>query len=216
MPHTPQRVIADRIYQGVRGTIVEQAPKYAKIMHGYEEASKQINEIERTLSLKPDATIDTSLRKLQSVLRDNVNTSFGRRKELAEYLVEAGAPHLMERLAGQALKPGFARGIGRLGAQVGAEIALLLGSSGGHLGSIGRLAKAGLTLPLMSPKLVGETAYYAGRAASPLKYAKPIYKPRTSFQAGRAIRETDEEKEEKRGGRIRAPGPKFLADIDRS
>ncbi len=86
-------------------------------MKGYEEASNQIKEIERTLSLNPNATIDTSLRKLQSVLRDNVNTSYGRRGELAEYLMNVGAPNLMERLAGQSLKSPFARGLGRLIAQ---------------------------------------------------------------------------------------------------
>lgn len=212
LPHTPPRIVADRVYQGIRGTIIDQAPKYAKIMEGYEEATKTLNEIERTLSLKPDATIDTSLRKLQSVLRDNVNTSFGRRKELAQYLVDAGAPHLMERLAGQALRPGFARGIGRLGAQLAAELALLTGLGGhGAVGSGLRMARAAATLPLMSPRGVGETAYYAGRAASPLGYI-PGKKnlAEGAFQAGRATRSLPKE-EEKRGGRIRAPGPKLLA-----
>src|SRR5262245_45560868 len=92
-------------------------------MNAYAKASDIINELERTLSLNPNATVDTSLRKLQSVLRDNVNTSFGRRRELAEYLVNHGAPNLIERLSGQALKPLASRGLGRLGMQVAAELA---------------------------------------------------------------------------------------------
>jgi hypothetical protein len=37
--------------------------------------------------------VDTTLRKLQSILRDNVNTSYGYRGELAKFLVNAGAPN---------------------------------------------------------------------------------------------------------------------------
>lgn len=198
-PRTPERVVADRIYQSVRRTIIQQAPEYARIMRGYEEASEQVREIEKTLSLNDSATIDTSLRKLQSVLRDNVNTSYGRRRELAEYLVQVGAPHLMERLAGQALRPGFARGIGRLGAQLATELALM--SGGDMLGSGVRALRALGQLPIMSPRLVGESAYYAGRAASPLRYARP--RPRTAFQLGRTERVVPPEEEQNTGGRVK-------------
>ena len=168
---TPSRRVADEIYNGVRGTIVEQAPQYAKVMKGYEEATKQIKEIERTLSLNPNATVDTSLRKLQSVLRDNVNTSYGRRGELAEYLMNAGAPNLMERLAGQSLKAPFARGLGRLIAQgIVHGTAALAGHAA--LGPLG-LVTAPAQLATMSPRLMGEAAHLAGRAASPLKYVPP-------------------------------------------
>ncbi len=101
---TPERLVADRVYQSIRSTIVKEFPRYGKIMKGYEEASKTIKELERTLSLNPNATVDTALRKLQSVLRNNVNTNYGKRKHLADLLVNAGAPHLMEALAGQAMK----------------------------------------------------------------------------------------------------------------
>jgi hypothetical protein len=115
---SPERVVANQAYSAIRRTITEQAPKYANVMDAYTKASDIINELERTLSLNPNATVDTSLGKLQSVLRDNVNTSFGRRRELAEFLVNYGAPNLIERLSGQALKPWTARGRGKLGMQV--------------------------------------------------------------------------------------------------
>jgi hypothetical protein len=200
---TPERFAADRVYQAVRKTIVDQAPKYANIMKGYESASKEIKEIERTLSLNPNASVDTSLRKLQSVLRDNVNTSYGQRRVLAEYLVKAGAPHLMERLAGQSLKPWTARGLGKLGMQLGAELAAG-GMAGGAAAASAGAAAAGAipaavgiaaTLPLMSPRLMGETAYLGGRAASPLKVLGAIPHPvaagNAAFQAGRAARVTN-------------------------
>jgi hypothetical protein len=163
--NTPARVAADRIYNAVRQTIVDQAPIYADVMRGYETASNQIKEIERTLSLNPNATIDTALRKLQSTLRDNVNTSFGQRTTLANYLVNAGAPHLMERLAGQSLRSWEPRGLSRLGA-------MEAGSAGVGLlahGTTGAGAAMLATLPLTSPRLMGEAVHSAGRLARPLR-----------------------------------------------
>src|SRR5262249_21696810 len=90
-PATPARVAADRIYQAVRQTIVDQAPKYAEVMKGYEQASDLIREIETTLSTNPRASVDTTLRKLTSVLRNNVSTNYGRRAELVDFLQRAGA-----------------------------------------------------------------------------------------------------------------------------
>lgn len=154
---TPERVAADRIYNAVRQTIVDQVPEYARVMRGYEQASRQISEIERTLSLNPNASIDTSLRKLQSTLRDNVNTSFGRRTELAQFLVNSGAPHLMERLAGQALHSWMPRGLPRLLAAGAVEGPLALAAG------VGTAAKAAPALATMSPRLMGELAHGLGR-----------------------------------------------------
>lgn len=175
---TPERLVADRAYQAVRGTIVEGFPEYAKTMKGYEEASKQIKEIEKTLSLNPNASIDTALRKLQSVLRNNVNTNYGQRAKLAEFLVNSGSPHLMEKLAGQALSSWIPRGLAKLAATetaAGAAGALGLGgASGGIMGALG-------VLPFMSPRLMGEAAYYAGKGSNvPIRPAG-----RTLFQGGR-------------------------------
>ncbi len=168
---TPERTVANQVYNAVRGSIVDQVPAYAKIMKGYEDATNQVREIEKTLSLPADnktgPTIDTSLRKLQSILRDNVNTSYGRRGELAQYLVDNGAPNLMERLAGQALKPWIPRGLGRLGMQIAVE----MGAAGVGAATVGAhaLPAVAATMPFMSPRLMGEAAYAAGTAARPFK-----------------------------------------------
>lgn len=177
---TPERVIADQAYRAVRQTIVNQAPEYAQVMRGYEEASTVIREIERTLSINPRATIDTSLRKLQSVLRDNVNTNYGRRGELLEFLSNAGAPHLMERLAGQALSAVAPRGLSRV--VVGGEGAgALTAVASGHPATAAAL---GGSILASSPRLVGEAAYGMGVASrAPFRGAG-----NTSFQLGRADR----------------------------
>lgn len=170
---TPERVAADKIYNAVRQTIVDQVPEYAKVMKGYEQASKQIKEIETTLSLKPNASIDTSLRKLQSTLRDNVNTSFGRRGELANFLVNAGAPHLMERLAGQALHSWAPRGLARIAAMESLPAAAL----GLTHGVPAAAAAAALTLPMTSPRLMGELVHGVARAARTVSPATSMIRP---------------------------------------
>lgn len=151
---TPERVVANNAYNAVRDQIVQQAPDYAKTMQAYGGASDTINDIQNTLSLKQGANVDTSVRKLQSALRDNVNTDYGRRADLAKILTQNGAPNLMSSIAGQALSPIPPRGLGNLSA--GASIAAALFSHNPAL-----LA----TLPFQSPRLVGEGAYYAGKAS---------------------------------------------------
>jgi hypothetical protein len=179
---TPERVAADRVYNAVRQTIIDQAPDYAKAMKGYEQASTQIKEIERTLSLNPNASVDTALRKLQSVLRNNVNANYGQRAKLADYLVNAGAPQLMEKLAGQTLSSWTPRGFGAL---IGSEVLALTGGLLAHGVAPAALGPAIGALPFMSPRLMGEASYLAGRAAAPVARvpARPI--GHGAFQTGR-------------------------------
>ena len=148
------RLMADKAYKAVKNQIVEQAPEYAKVMKGYEEGSKLIKEIEKSLSLGEKATADTALRKLQSVLRDNVNTNYGRRGELAQTLVESGAPNLMEQLSGQALSSVTPRGLGKLVAS---------GLSGAGLATMNPALLAPILM--QSPRLMGEASYLGGKTA---------------------------------------------------
>jgi hypothetical protein len=179
-PGSPSSKISGEIYNSIKDTIVKQAPEYAKIMKGYEEASGILREIEQTLSLKKSATIDTQLRKLQSVLRNNVNTNYGRRAELLDYLRRNGAPNLLERLSGQALSSATPRGLSR--AVAGGEgIGALTAMAAGHPVVAATLAGG---LAASSPALVGAGAYglgatsrVAGQAARPLS--------QSAFQFGR-------------------------------
>jgi hypothetical protein len=157
---TPERKVADEIYHAARKTIVDQVPEYAKIMKGYEQASAQIKEIEQTLSAKPNASIDTQMRKLLSALRDNVNTNYGKRKELVAFLARSGATHLLEKIAGRTLSAVAPRGLAR--ALVPGELA-----GAGAAAFVNPLAAASIagTLAASSPALVGAGAYGAGSAS---------------------------------------------------
>jgi hypothetical protein len=61
---SPAQKVATQVYNVVKDQIVKQAPEYAKTMAD-EKASNLIREMEKTLSLNPKASVDTTLRKLQ-------------------------------------------------------------------------------------------------------------------------------------------------------
>lgn len=175
---SPDRLVADQAYNAVKDTIIKQAPEYAKVMHAYDAATDLIKQMDKELSVNPRAGIGTTLRKLQSVLRDNVNTSYGYRAELADVLVNAGAPHLLEAIAGQAMESWSPRGLGKLAA--GAEAAFAF-----YNHDLSDFIRAAVLLGLSSPRLMGETANALGTASryggkTPLRNVGEA-----AFQAGR-------------------------------
>lgn len=172
----------------IKQKIMDVVPEYEKMVGDYEQALRLENEIRGTFSLERHAKIDTTLRKLQSAMRDNVNTGYGRREKLLKQIDKAGK--IQEKLAGQALHDPMPRGImrGTLGAGMGVAAGL------GHINP----ALAGLLLS-ESPRLMGGLAYGAGRVASPFKFASELIGPtagrqigRGLFQTGRFDRERDE------------------------
>lgn len=187
--HSASQAVVSQATNAIGETIRQHNPGYARIMEGYQNASNAIDEIERTLSLNPNASIDTALRKLQSTMRDNVSTNFGQRRALADLLVQHGAPHLMERLAGQSLNPVAPRGLSRL---LAGEVSNRLLTVAGVHGA-GAAATGGAGLPFMSPYLMGEAAHkigqarrYAGQAAPYASAAEPA-----AYVAGRVSKQLD-------------------------
>lgn len=186
---SPERAAAERVYDAVKGQIEKQAPAYAKVMGDYEKASREIDEVTKTFSLKAKAPADTSARKLLSVMRNNVQTNFGERARLADVLSEH-QPNLIPAIAGQAMNSPMPRG---------------LVARGGAMGGAGAVAMdptftLAAMLPLTSPRLVGEGAYTAGaagRKGSELAEALAINGPNAratgqlSFQGGRSNREQE-------------------------
>jgi hypothetical protein len=85
-------------------------------------------------------------------MRNNVNTNFGKREDLAQTLTQNGAPQLMESLAGQSMNAWTPRGLNKL-------------ISGGLAGSAYFNPAIAAALPLTSPRIVGEAAHAAGRVA---------------------------------------------------
>jgi len=148
------RTIAQNIYHSIKDEIANQAPVYNQVMKGYAEGQDLVKEISRSLSLGNKASVSTGLNKLQSLMRNNVNTNFGYRQELANKLMEKGGGDLMPALAGQALSSYTPRGLVGQGMDVGAGLTAF-----SHPGALA-------TIPLTSPRLMGETAYKMGQVAS--------------------------------------------------
>ena len=146
------RAAIGEIYNSVKSSIQKQAPTYANTMREYSVASEQIREIERALSLGKGASVDTAMRKLQSLMRNNVQTNYGSRTKLAQQLEKVGGQEFMPGLAGQALSSVTPRGL-----QTATAI-----PTGALAYGIGGLPSAGLSLLAASPRAVGEAAYGAG------------------------------------------------------
>jgi hypothetical protein len=156
-PGTPGAIIIREARDAISKEITNKVgPEYAKAMNSYSEASDLIDEMNRALSVNDKATVDTTLRKLQSVMRDNVQTSYGHRTKLAETLDSKAKGEIFPALAGQALSSWEPRGLSRYLA--GTEALT------GHAGLI----------PFSSPRAVGNMAYQAGRWSRPIaKYVTP-------------------------------------------
>jgi hypothetical protein len=182
------RAAVGDVYNSIKSSIQKQAPTYAKTMKAYSEASEQIREIERALSLGKGASVDTAMRKLQSLMRNNVQTNYGTRLKLAQQLEKVGGQEFTPGLAGQALSSLTPRGL-----QTATAI-----PTGALAYGIGGLPSAGLSLLSSSPRVVGETAYglgAAGRAMGNVAQRAPfIIDPRVFnalFQAGQIQGQTE-------------------------
>ena len=170
---TAGRKAADTAYNAVKGEITSQAPTYAKVMGDYSQASETLAEVERALSLGNKAAADTSMRKLQSLMRNNVNTNFGNRLDLARTLEGSGA-EILPAVAGQSMSSWTPRGLSGLAATGTGAAALMTNPA----------ALAGL--PAMSPRLVGEVAYGLGAANRGVSAANAAAQAKIAQYLGRS------------------------------
>jgi hypothetical protein len=178
--YTRADVVKNTVYNAIKDTIVKQDKNYAGIMKGYQDASSLLKEMEQTFGRPDKASIDTQLRKLQSILRDNVSSSYGRRRELADFLVRSGASNLMEKLAGQALQSWTPRGLGKTVAGIeGTALASLLWY---QPAAFWHYAPVMLT---SSPRLMGEAAVALGSLTRNLERIPIPVLVRSLYQAGR-------------------------------
>ncbi len=147
------RTAVGEVYNAIKSEITKQAPTYAKVMKQYTDQSDLIREIERALSLGQKASADTAIRKLQSLMRNNVNTNYGERLRLARELERQGGRQLMPALAGQAMSDLTPRGIQRATAPITSGMGFMAGG----------IPLAAGTALASSPRIVGEAAYGMGQ-----------------------------------------------------
>lgn len=157
--------VAKSLYHEVRKAVADQVPGYAQTMRQYEDAQRALGELRSTFATGSKAATDTKLRKLQSIMRNNANTNYGRRAALGEQLdsTAAGAG-MLDALAGQAGSSLTPRGLQSL-AGGSAGLAGLGGLLTGSLHNMPAVLDPRLlaVMPLTSPRLMSEAAYTGGR-----------------------------------------------------
>lgn len=139
-----------RVANNLKSNIEKQNPGYAKTMRDYALASEEIDELSKNLlggGKKINTT--TALGKMQRAFRNNAQSAYGRGEDLVGKL----GTKATDALAGQALNSLLPRGlIGNIGG---------LTAGWGALTNPATLAAA----PFLSPRLMGEVAYWTGRGA---------------------------------------------------
>ena len=145
----------------VKDIIVKKVPAYEEVMKDYETAINLEKDIKHTLSVGGNP--DTAMRKLQSMMRNNVNTNYGERLALGKVLEDQGGGRILDRVAGQNASNVAPRGLAGLGV-TGTALGSAL--SGNPLGL--------LALPAQSPRIVSEVAHGLGGTAKMGKLAKQL------------------------------------------
>lgn len=176
------RAIVANLRSMVKNTIVKSVPEYAEMTKGYEDATKTINELDRTLSLGKKPMLDTTLRKLQQSMRDN----FQFRKELLDTLEAKSGEELADMIAGYSMSS-FAPqgGFGKL----------TLGAGG--VGLTQSFAPGYLALMASSsPRAVGETLHALGvtgkqftKLTAKINKMRPLVEKSLKQQRGNITRE---------------------------
>lgn len=158
---SPARSAANEVYSTVRSAIAQQAPDYAKAMEGYENASALLEDLDKSLATNNKSGINTTLRRLMTILKEDSSSGFGRNAKLGQVLEDSGADNLSYMLAGRSLKPVLPQG---LRGGMSATAAAYYGASGSPWVGVPALLAS-------SPRLVGETANALGVASRPVKAA---------------------------------------------
>lgn len=157
-------LVAKDAYNAVKNTISEQAPTYNQVMGKYSDATTQLREIEKALSLGDKSTAAASFSKLMSLMKDTPTANM--RKELAQQLIQKGGKDVMPALAGQSLSTYTPTGL--IGKGVDAFAAMDLAKALWHGGLTGVPAELA-TIAATSPKLMGQAYYGAGKTVGALE-----------------------------------------------
>ena len=141
-----RRRAAGAVYNATKDTIRAQAPTYSAVMDQYADAQTTLARMENELGLGR-APIDTAAAKLTQRPPSRKG-----RDDLLSLLADYD-PKLAAGVAGEQLSTYAPSGLRRVGAGLA-----------GTLGAIGNIS----TLGLISPRLMGDATYLAGRASVPL------------------------------------------------
>lgn len=169
--------------------IVRIDPKYAETMAGYHNMAETLRELTQTFGTGGKASVDSALRRLQSVMRNNANTNYGYRGQLLDQLDAAGHGTLRPALAGQAMNSKMPRGLAVAGGATTLPMAAAWAASNPWmLAGIAPFAAAA------SPRAVGTVTGLLGDAAGRIDRAptavKAVKKALVDAPTSRPVRTT--------------------------
>jgi hypothetical protein len=165
------------INKAIDKTIETGDSTYHGMKQGREAANKVVDDVETALTTDPHVNIGTKIAQVRKILKRELGSGYNDPKKVAEFLDKHGAPHLFERMAGQALRgyapAGFLGKVwkrlleyGAAGAGYGAVT-----HGGGIKASLAALAKTGGVAMGASPHVMGNVMRGAGTAG---RYAAPV------------------------------------------
>ncbi|RFC67383.1 hypothetical protein [Mesorhizobium denitrificans] len=182
-PGSREQLVVDTVLNALKGEIEKVAPGYSDILKNYSQGKRNSREIQKGLALGPGATRDQTARALLSTTRNNAQTNYGQRVRLLDQLAKH-QPQLPGALAGMALNSLEPRSLARVGTPLAHALA------GGLAGGLpGALLSAGAGMVASSPRVMGELAYGAGKAARIADTLTPAQRRlirQTAVQSGRA------------------------------
>lgn len=152
-PDTNAERVKTEIANSVRTQIMRQNPSYKQVMDDYARDTANMDTLKRTFSLDKRANLETTLRKLQSVTRNNANTDYGYRARLLKQIDPKG--DIYNTVSASALNSWEPRGI-----------------IGGGIAGAGLVTLNPAVIAASSPRLVGEAAYALGKGSAKLPKAE--------------------------------------------
>jgi len=149
------RVHASKVYDAAKNAVASVSPEYAAAMERSQANIRNLNDLRRELSLKPNASKGTILRKLQSGMREDVNSGFKARGQMLDQLAKKD-PTLPAALAGQDFSSPYPRGLSKLSSISEGMLAGTIGITHG-IGALAHAAPVLIPLALASsPRIQGE------------------------------------------------------------
>jgi hypothetical protein len=155
---TAKRVQTE-LYNAVKAEITKVYVPYEKMMDQYTGFKNLHKELGSAFGKDKHASMDQTLRKLQSAMRNQVNTGMGNKRKLLQEIDPTQS--LADKISGQAMREIMPRGMMGVGGPTMAAGAGIMG---------GPAAGVGLGL-MQSPNMIGRTTFGLGQLASPFAKA---------------------------------------------
>lgn len=177
-PNQKARRIVSSLEDTTKKILEKEIPGYAKMTKKYSQASKQINEIQKALSLNDRAAVDTQLKKLMMTMKEDSDF----RRSLIKLMEDESGIDLQGEISGLLMQDIIPKGF--MGRSIATGQAFMLFQTWNPSLWAGLMAT--------SPRMVGELINLTAEGIELINKASSKVYSRSAFQAGRASRLIEE------------------------